>query len=222
MDKKTAAILLASLMERIERDQSIGTVSSLERKALQIALKSLDLEGELAFTADPVLKPTSSLSVQNDATNGALIPPDTGTPIVIAEAPSAANTATPLLNISLVLKSIERDEITDSKVLMCLDFGTAMSKAFATVFPDQYLDLELGKEAGRQGYSLPSSVFIGDDGKAYFGFEALNEPRLSGLWTRAPGFDQGLVELAARRQFGWRRLLAPKGHESHQLQAHPG
>ena len=173
MDKKTAAILLASLMERIERDQSIGTVSSLERQALQIALKSLDVEGELASTAYPVLNPTSYLSAPNAATNGAVIPPETGTPIVIAEAPSAANTATPLPKISLVLKSIERDEIIDPKVLMCLDFGTAMSKAFATVFPDQYLDLELGKEAGRQGYALPSSVFIGDDGKAYFGFEAI-------------------------------------------------
>ncbi len=48
-----------------------------------------------------------------------------------------------------------------------------MSKAFASVFPDGYLDLELGAAAGRSGYTLPSSVFIADDGKAYFGYEAI-------------------------------------------------
>lgn len=173
MDKKTAAILLASLMERIERDQSIGTVSSLERQALQIALKSLDGDGEPASISYPAPEPTSTVSASHGSTNGAVIPPDTGTPIVVDEAPAAANTAMLSPKVPLVLNSVERDEVTDPKVLMCLDFGTAMSKAFATVFPDRYLDLELGKEAGRQGYTLPSSVFIGDDGKAYFGFEAI-------------------------------------------------
>src|SRR5690606_5328406 len=43
----------------------------------------------------------------------------------------------------------------------------------ATVLPDGYLDLELGTLAGKEGYTLPSSVFIGDDGRAYFGFEAV-------------------------------------------------
>ena len=150
MDKKTAAILLASLMERIECDQSIGTVSSLERQALQIALKSLDGDGEPASISYPAPKPTSPLSAPHGSPSGAVIPPDTGTPVVVGEAPAAANTAMLLPKVPLVLNSVERDKVTDPKVLMCLDFGTAMSKAFATVFPDRYLDLELGKEAGRQ------------------------------------------------------------------------
>jgi len=173
LDKKTAAILLASLMERIERDQTIGTVSSMERQALQIALKALDGEGEPAATSHPAPKPTSPTSARNDTTNGAVLPPDTETPILVAEAPAAPSTAIFLPKAPLVLKSVEREEVTDPNVLMCLDFGTAMSKAFATVFPDQYLDLELGTEAGKQGYTLPSSVFIGDNGRAYFGFEAI-------------------------------------------------
>lgn len=48
-----------------------------------------------------------------------------------------------------------------------------MSKAFAAAFPNQHLDLALGAAAGNKGYALPSSVFIADDGKVYFGFEAI-------------------------------------------------
>lgn len=172
MDKKTAAILLASLMERIERDQTIGTVSSLERQALQIALKALDGDGEAVSTSVPVPKPKNPALALNGAVNSAEQTSGAGTPALVAVAPAVPKTAV-LPKIPLVLDSVEREEITDPKVLMCLDFGTAMSKAFATVFPNQYLDLELGKEAGRQGYTLPSSVFISDNGKAYFGFEAI-------------------------------------------------
>ncbi|MDD2691260.1 MAG: hypothetical protein PHX69_05680 [Simplicispira sp.] len=173
MDKKTAAILLASLMERIECDQTIGTVSSMERQALQVALKALDVELEPAATSHPTLKPANPTLVRSGATNGAVPPPDAGVPILVAETPAAPSAAVLLPKVSLVLKSVEREEVTDPNVLMCLDFGTAMSKAFATVFPNQYLYLELGTEAGKQGYTLPSSVFIGDDGRAYFGFEAI-------------------------------------------------
>lgn len=78
-----------------------------------------------------------------------------------------------LPEVSLVLDSTDLGAPTDDGVLLCLDFGTAMSKAFATVFPDEYLDLELGAAAGRSGYTLPSSVFIADDGRVHFGYEAI-------------------------------------------------
>ncbi len=172
MDKKTAAILLASLLERIERDQTIGTVSSLERQALKVALLTLDSNNEIEHVfpfSEPALTNTPP-SLQEEVT------PVAAEPVVLKDdiqtVPTVETTAS-LPQIDLVLTSIERDEVTDPNVLLCLDFGTAMSKAFASVFPDQYLDLELGAEAGEQGYPLPSSVFIADDGKAYFGFEAI-------------------------------------------------
>lgn len=171
MDKNIAAILIASLIERIELDQSIGAVSSLERQALQLALVALrgDGDADASTKAEPVahaLNPaTAAVSTGNSASMTVSVEDKT------AATPKAAL----LPQVALALGSIERDEVTDPEVLLCLDFGTAMSKAFATVFPDQYLDLELGTEAGRQGYTLPSSVFIGDDGKAYFGFEAIEQ-----------------------------------------------
>ena len=175
MDNKTAAILIESLMERIERDQTIGSVSSLERRALLLALAAL--QGSSATQAPLAIEPVApatgtpaTAEVVETATPTASGP--VASAIIEVKAAEPVQAAS-LPEITLALTAIERDEVTDPEVLLCLDFGTAMSKAFATVFPDKYLDLELGTEAGRQGYTLPSSVFIGDDGKAYFGFEAI-------------------------------------------------
>lgn len=177
MDKNTAAILISSLLERIERDQTIGTVSSLERKALKIALAALQGEGDsLASEAIEQAGPVSTLQMGTGAAVSGAASLPSSTESVDADAKDASTLSAPALpTVALALGSIERDEVTDPEVLLCLDFGTAMSKAFATVFPDKYLDLELGTEAGRQGYTLPSSVFIADDGKAYFGFEAIEQ-----------------------------------------------
>lgn len=161
MDKKAAAILLASLLERIERDGTIGSVSSLERRALQQALEALGQDPPEPETAPapvpPPLKPNGEIVLS---------------PTPASEAPTAR--PRPLPKVKLVLDSLENSKPSNPQVLMCLDFGTAMSKAFAAVLPDEYLELELGVAAGRQGYALPSSVFIGDNGKAYFGFEAVD------------------------------------------------
>lgn len=143
MDNKIATALLASLMERVEREQSIGAVSSLERRALQLAIQALSSGSDLT--------PVS----------------DTAEPPIVDIVPT-------LPKIELVLDAVERETPTDPGVLLCLDFGTAMSKAFASVTPNEHLDLELGAAAGSKGYTLPSSVFISDDGKAYFGFEAID------------------------------------------------
>jgi molecular chaperone HscA len=177
LDKNTAVILISSLLERIERDPTIGTVSSLERKALQIALAALQGEGH-SVTREAIEQagPISFLQGGNGAAVSAAtsLPPSPES--VDADAKHTSTLSAPAMpTVALDLESIERDEVTDPDVLLCLDFGTAMSKAFATVFPDKHLDLELGIEAGRRGYTLPSSVFIADDGKAYFGFEAIEQ-----------------------------------------------
>ena len=162
MDYKTAAILLASLTERIDREQTIGIVSSLERQALQLARQAL--EGE----AQGIIPAVSAKPAQMDTVSAPPVPDE----------PMAVGTATskspPLPKVTLVLDSINNGMQCDCEALMCLDFGTAMSKAFASLLPDEFLELELGAAAGRSGYTLPSSVFIADDGKAYFGFEAID------------------------------------------------
>lgn len=163
MDNKMAAILLASLLERIHRDGGTGTVSSHETQALRCALLALD--PDTAATVIAVAPPAPTLP-----SGSATVQPEVAvTPPPVAVAPIALE----LPEVSLVLDSLKLKAPTDDDVLLCLDFGTAMSKAFASVFPDEYLDLELGTAAGRSGYTLPSSVFISDDGKAYFGHEAI-------------------------------------------------
>ncbi|MBC7381115.1 MAG: hypothetical protein H7346_27270 [Burkholderiaceae bacterium] len=154
MDKNIATILLASLIERAGREQAIGIMSSLERQALQIAYQALAGESDTTANPTPPLQPSPA-------------------PLVAVPTSLVTPTAPEAPPIKLVLDAINREKASDPDVLMCLDFGTAMSKAFASVAPDEYLDLELGAAAGRRGYTLPSSVFIGDDGKAYFGFEAI-------------------------------------------------
>lgn len=143
MDNKTAATLLASLMERVEREQTIGIMSSLERQALRRAIVALSEGSDLTLA------------------------PDTAKPPIIEIVP-------PPPTVELVLDSLARDAPSDPAVLLCLDFGTAMSKAFASVAPNKHIDLALGAAAGTNGYTLPSSVFISDDGMAYFGFEAID------------------------------------------------
>lgn len=184
MDYKTAAILLSSLLERVDREQTIGVVSSLERQALQLALSSLGGTESIAPspTQPAVLPASAPAAAAADAKAGQ---------VATAEAPPATQPPRPpappmLPTVALVLSSLDSGTPSDPDVLMCLDFGTAMSKAFATVTPDEYLELELGAAAGQSGYTLPSSVFIGDDGKAYFGAEAIEH-------------SQGLVDSGRER-----------------------
>lgn len=160
MDKKIASYLLASLVQRINRDQ-VGSVSDQEKEALAFALQMLsDGVAPVGIASVPLLSPAAPTSEQTPQINGIELEPRKAAP-------------PPLPDVTLMLEAVKSAEPSDKGVLLCLDFGTAMSKAFASTTDGKHLDLELGKAAGKQGYTLPSSVFIDDDGKAYFGFEAI-------------------------------------------------
>lgn len=170
MDNKMASILLASLLERIQREGGTGTVSSHEVMALQCAVKVLD-QGHAQALSSVESKLPSAAPEQVPPVQAAAEPQSDLSKSIGA----TAETAPDLPPVQLVLDALNLNEPEDADVLLCLDFGTAMSKAFATTFPDGHLDLELGTAAGRSGYTLPSSVFISDDGKAFFGFEAIEK-----------------------------------------------
>lgn len=203
MDNKTAAILLASLLERIEHDRTVWTVSSPERRALHRALQVL--EEQQASAAAP-MEPVAPTRLVTPTAPGLAAAPEVTTPAVTAPAvmaptykpepaPTLATVATTVLSpvapaihvpepaaaeaappeVELVLASLQRGDQTPPNMLVCLDFGTAMSKAFASKFPGDHLDLELGVAAGGAGYALPSSMFISRNGKVYFGFEAIEK-----------------------------------------------
>jgi hypothetical protein len=82
-----------------------------------------------------------------------------------------------LHSYELNLSSLELSGPEDMGVLLALDFGTAMSKAFATDGGDEDLvELALGKRAGHTDVIFPvaSSVFISDQGQVYFGPDAIS------------------------------------------------
>jgi len=148
-------------------------VSSLESQALQLAVSALGGEASAALSmVQPPIRLTPAPAAAGGDEDASRVTPVETPPVERLLKPSGPQD---LPAIALVLDSLDRKSATDPDVLICLDFGTAMSKAFATVSPDIHLDLELGKSAGGSGYTLPSSVFIGDDGKAYFGFEAIDQ-----------------------------------------------
>lgn len=77
----------------------------------------------------------------------------------------------------LNLDANARSKPDSEDVLMCLDFGTAMSKAACIRSSNETLiDIELGKAVGAADteYGLHSSMFIGRDGIVHFGPNAIS------------------------------------------------
>ena len=84
----------------------------------------------------------------------------------------------PSLGRSLNLTSLELPGLEDEDIVVCLDFGTAMSKAIAhDMRNDRLLDLAIGQRAGQTFpvYSLISSIYITDSGRVLFGHQAVSE-----------------------------------------------
>jgi len=173
VNPEIAKFLLESLIERIDRN-AIGTVSSPEREALGVALALLR-GGTASLSATPPETPTPPSAVGRVAD---ALPTAVGqaTPVspTQEDVPSPELPKTIQPKLVFVTDALDRNTPDDPDVLLCLDFGTAMSKAFAQSDDGQPFELELGAQAGGEGYAVPSSVFITDDGKVLFGFEAVD------------------------------------------------
>jgi hypothetical protein len=185
MDNSSAALLLQHLLERIVLDpqsnkyQIPGYLSSYELSAIKQAVSTL--------------QPASSQSHQNP--DEILLPGEE----THAKAPSV------VCDISLNLSSLSHENFRKG-VMLCLDFGTAMSKAFATTYDDDVLfpniRLPIARRVSKSGmlYTIPSSIWISEDGAITFG-EAAVINSLSSDVKRRQRFDspkkeltQGIVE----------------------------
>ena len=58
-------------------------------------------------------------------------------------------------------------------VSLCLDFGTAYSKASAWTTDNRPLPLRIGRAVGYTGFTIPTTVVVTNDGFVYFGQEAI-------------------------------------------------
>lgn len=165
MDKTTAALLLENLLDRVELDASsgkwrLGTLSSKERTALEVALAALG---------------ASVVAPQVDEVIGT--PPGLAKPPVLERAAlveaQPEMKAPPPPSVTLDTRSLERAAAESPGITLCLDFGTAMSKAFAMRGDEGPIELALGVRAGAAGYPVDSSLFVSDDGLIYFGPQAM-------------------------------------------------
>ena len=188
MDNATTEVLLASLLERLEADARSkpsrfeGLVSASERTALRTMIENCSRE-------------------RNDSTSA---PEET--PVAIHDPESGSGK--PVVAHQLVLEekvpATQKDKVrADETVLafnkspepewiLCLDFGTAKSKAFAATDSEEprLLELPLGKKDGdldNSVYAVSSSVWIDDEGLVFAGSEAVGRGRdwvHSGTQTR--------------------------------------
>lgn len=159
MDKTSAQALLESLLDRIEQDTAsgkwkIGTISANERTAIEFALNFLKgRDPDATSVSHPINLPITAIE--------------------------SAPPAIPLVELNL--RSLEFSVPQDEEVTFCLDFGTAMSKAFAMQGDDTLVELALGTRAGSiSGYPVESSLFIDDEGVLYFGPQAISQSEKAG------------------------------------------
>jgi len=101
---------------------------------------------------------------------------------------------------------------------MCVDFGTAMSKAFAIQGESTPIELALGQRAGDKGYPVDSSLFISDDGILHFGPQAVEHGTAVAGLGRAR-FDSPKARLSMGQQVDIHR--APIGKEINPITATP-
>jgi hypothetical protein len=108
----------------------------------------------------------------------------------------------------LDLAAFSRHGPPASKIRLCLDFGTAMSKAWATgKGAIETLPLLIGKAAGADGLTVPSSIYIDDSGRIYLGHEAELQHRAEAHLGR-PRFDN-LKRMLSEAEVGTRLDALP-------------
>ena len=159
-----AVLLLKNLLARLEADaaaerpQFLGIVSDAERKALHVLLGAVTSPGRSTPTVDP--------------------PVARGEPEQPPE-PEADAAETPPSAAELNLEAVSPDISPSAEWVLCLDFGTAKSKAFAATDDEEDPELSplrIGADDGDLDdsvYEVASCVWIDDDGRLFVGSQAV-------------------------------------------------
>jgi hypothetical protein len=170
MDEGKASILISNLLERVETDSNgkmslPGLLTTNELRALQFAIAKLG--GALNQATATPNAPSSALAT---AEPGQISQPAEAMP---------PSTPAPELNSSV----LTLPQVSDMR--LCLDFGTAMSKATLVLdgTEEQISVLELGKPGDQEEVSnvmLISSVYIDNAGVIWFGKNAVDRSLVEG------------------------------------------
>ena len=204
VNMSSAQLLVENLLERIELDSAtgkfrLGTISNLEKLALETLLKA-----------------TATTSIDNEHREilvGVPIKPMSAQDAVAAEEGSDVLRSIGLqqtdVHVTLDLRALERTQAECPELTVCLDFGTAMSKAFAIHGYSTPVELALGKRAGSSGYPVDSSLFISDDGILHFGPQAVELGIAAAALGRAR-FDSPKARLSMGEQVDIHRAAIGK------------
>ena len=174
MDKASAKTLLASLLERLEADAQSkpskfeGLVSASERAALRVMVENWSQERN-----DSTPVPGETPGAIHD------LEPDSGEPIVTNQPASPETSPAPQEDKVRIDETVLGFNTSPApEWVLCLDFGTAKSKAFAATNSEEpnFLEIPLGKMDGdldNSVYAVSSSVWIDDEGLVFAGSEAV-------------------------------------------------
>lgn len=175
MDKLTAALLLTNMLERLDAAAQNAAITSLERAALRVAIDSLGglttVSDASTVTSAPIHVVQGAPVLTTNTTNNS--PEDAADDLLPLTTSPETEPVSP--EVKLNVDSLQRSTPSVKNAMLCLDFGTAMSKAYVSVGVHRHIDLALGLAAGFKGHLLPSTMLIGEDGRLYFGQEALDQ-----------------------------------------------
>lgn len=166
---REAALLLKNLLARLDADaaadrpQFRGVVSDAEREALRELLAGVGRS-----RSGPPAPPVEVVE-----------PPEPTPPTDTAEPPEEGAAETTLPAVELNLDALRPDVSPPPEWVLCLDFGTAKSKAFAATDDEEDPELEplpIGEDdedLDGSVYEVSSCVWIDDDGRLFVGSEAV-------------------------------------------------
>lgn len=219
MNKFAGRILLQNLLARIVVDPETGN-GSLPGvlTAMEIeALKGLcdDIFGEndhVAFTVPTGkrVETTQPAEVTKEIPDEVIDPAGTveveslhDMPISDPRTEQEEENPNLIKKIKLNLASLANGHVVDEEIRMCLDFGTAMSKAFACERDEEdiynTMPLQLGRRASggksKNIYPVPSSLWINNNGRIFFGEEATTLSTQADPTQSKPRFDSLKKEL---------------------------
>jgi molecular chaperone HscA len=195
MDEKTANLLLNSLLERLEADaispnpRLAGVVSAIERTAirrlLERTLEDVDPGEQPPVEAESHTTDGEPLNEGGESTAGF-----SDSPLSEENAGGLSDDPATSVAMTMVSSAHSLDETAlsfkqpqDDGFVLCLDFGTAKSKAAAASIEEAASDaelLELGlgrrdRDLDSSMYTVSSSVWVSDDGLMFAGSEALRQ-----------------------------------------------
>lgn len=186
MDHFEAKILLKNLLRRIkplgeEQYDLSGALTLGEFEALHYAFELLNDGPKAGFPAPSETPPTPVLLDTNSAPTA--VEPSTESETVSPSQQEPVEAEAPTVTLDLSVFDLPE---APAEARLCLDFGTAMSKATLVINDEDYEEvhvLELGLPGDQQDVSntmLISSIYIDNNGLLWFGKNAVDRSLIEG------------------------------------------